>query len=149
MELVRWTPWGRQIRPRTNFDRLFNDFFAASSVIGDRTGAVERNWNPAVDVYEEETHYVVKAELPGIDKEDISIDVTDGVMTLSGERKVEEETKEDGYFRREMSYGKFERAFRLPADVNTEDIRADYKDGVLKIEVPKPEEKKPKSITVH
>jgi HSP20 family protein len=107
------------------------------------------SWNPVVDVYDNDDSIVIKAELPGIDKEGIEIDVKDRVLTLKGERSSESEVKDDNYYRRERSFGKFERAFNLPADVDPDKIKADYKDGVLKIDIPKPEEKKPRQITIH
>jgi HSP20 family protein len=107
------------------------------------------SWNPVVDVYDNDDIIVIKAELPGIDKEGIEIDVKDRVLTLKGERSSESEVKDDNYYRRERSFGKFERAFNLPADVDPDKIKADYKDGVLKIDIPKPEEKKPRQITIH
>ena len=106
-------------------------------------------WNPAVDLYEKDDHFVIKAELPGVDKKDIAIDLKDRVLTLSGERSYENEVKEESYYRRERSYGKFQRAFTLPADVDSDKIKAEFKDGLLQIEVPKPEEQKPKQVTIH
>jgi HSP20 family protein len=107
------------------------------------------SWNPAVDLYEKDDSFVIKAELAGVDKENISIDLKDGVLTLSGERSDDNEVKEDNYYRRERTYGKFRRVFSLPADVDSGKIKAEFKDGVLEIEVPKPEERKPKQITIH
>ncbi len=149
MELVRWNPWGNRMALRSNFDRLFDEFFAASPYPGTRGENLTGSWNPAVDVFEADATYVIKAELPGIDKKDISLDVSDGVLTLKGERKHENEVKEETYYRREMSYGSFQRSFRLPSDVNAENIKADFKDGVLRVEIPKPEARQPKQITVH
>jgi len=106
-------------------------------------------WHPMVDIYDDNDSIVIKAELPGIDKKDITIDLKDGVLTLKGERNVENEEKEDNYYRRERSFGKFERAFTLPTGLDPEKIKADYRDGVLKIEIPKPEKEKPKQITIH
>ena len=90
-----------------------------------------------------------KAELPGVDKKDISVDVKDGILTLSGERTYENEVKEGNYYRKERAFGKFNRSFALPEGLDPEKIDADYKDGVLKIAIPKPEEKKPRKIAVH
>jgi HSP20 family protein len=106
------------------------------------------SWNPKVDIYENDNNFVIKAELPGLEKKDVSIDVQDRVLTLKGERKLENEVKEDNYYRREMSYGRFQRAFTLPANVDSDKITADFKDGLLKIEVPKPEEAKPKNVSI-
>jgi HSP20 family protein len=106
-------------------------------------------WNPAVDLYEQDDRFVIKAELAGVDKDNISVDLKDGVLTLSGERSDSNEVKEENYYRRERTFGKFRRAFALPADVESDKIKAEFKDGVLRIEVPKPEGHQPKKITVH
>jgi HSP20 family protein len=108
-----------------------------------------RGWNPVVDIYENEENIVIKAELPGIDKNDIVIDVKGRVLTLKGERSTDNEVKEDNYYRQERSYGKFERAFALSVEVDPDKIKADYKDGVLKIDIPKAEENKPRQVTIH
>jgi HSP20 family protein len=107
------------------------------------------SWYPAVDMFDDGDKLVIKAELPGMDKKDISVDIEDRVLTLSGERDYDNEVKEENYYRRERAQGTFKRVFNLPADVNSDKIKADFKDGVLKVEIPKPEEKKPKQITVH
>jgi HSP20 family protein len=107
------------------------------------------NWKPAVDIYDNDRNIVIKAELPGMEKKDIILQVNGRVLTLKGEHSSENEVKEDKYHRRERSYGKFERVFTLPLEVDPDKITADYKDGVLKIDIPKPEEQKPKQITVH
>jgi HSP20 family protein len=131
---------------QSRINRLFDEPFFPT----DReNNEVMGTWYPVVDMFEENDSFVIKAELPGMDKKDISVDVKDRVLTLKGERKFENEVKEENYYRRERSYGKFQRAFTLPADIDPNEIRADFKDGLLKIEVPKPEEHKPKEITVH
>ena len=107
------------------------------------------DWNPKVDIYDEDGHIVLKAELPGIDKKDIEVDVKDRILTLKGERASDNEIKKDTYLQRERSFGKFERSFTLPVNVKAEDIKAVYKDGLLKVEIPKPLDSKPKQITVH
>jgi HSP20 family protein len=91
---------------------------------------------------------VITAEIPGVDKKDISVDVKDRVLTLRGERSSDNEVKEDRFYRRERTFGKFERSFTLPAAVDPDNIKAEYRDGVLKIEVPKPEGHKPRQINV-
>jgi HSP20 family protein len=107
------------------------------------------NWRPVVDIYENEDTVVVKAEIPGVDKKDIKVDLKDGVLTLSGERAHEKEVKEEHYYRKERAFGSFHRSFSVPAEIDPDTIKAEFKDGVLKVEIPKPEEKKPKKITVH
>jgi len=105
-------------------------------------------WSPAVDIFETEGEIVVKAELPGMERKDITLNLEKNVLTLKGERRFEKETKEDNYHRIERSYGTFSRAFSIPATVDEEKIRADYKDGVLKIVLPKKEQSKPKQIRI-
>jgi len=107
------------------------------------------SWRPFVDIYDNDNNIVIKAELPGIDKKDIVVDVKDRFLTLKGERSSENEVKKDKFHRRERTYGKFERVFSLPMEVDPDKIKADYKDGVLKIDIPKLEKQKPKQITVH
>jgi len=107
------------------------------------------NWQPKVDVYDDKDNIIIKAELPGVDKKGISIDLKDRILTLKGERSEEKEVKEERFYRKELSYGRFERSFTLPSNVKPEQVKADYKDGILRIEVQKPEHEKPKQITVH
>ena len=132
---------------RHQMNHLFDDVFRPV-VRGDSRFPM-RNWNPTVDIYDSDEHIVIKAELPGIDKKDIVIDVKDGLLVLKGERSFDNEVKEEKYYCRERTFGKFERVFRLPADVDPEKISANYKDGILKIDIPKPEEQQPKQIAVH
>ena len=126
---------------------MFNEPFWPAGRLDDDTNM--GMWNPAVDLYEKDDHFVIKAELPGVDKKDISIDLKDRVLTLSGERSNEHEVKEENFYRRERSYGNFQRTFTLPADVDADKIKAEFKEGLLKIEVPKPEQQKPKQVTIH
>jgi HSP20 family protein len=147
MQLIKWNPARDLFSLRHNMNGLFDDFFYPSRRTVENDGLW--NWNPAVDIYEEADNIVVKAEIPGMDKDQITVDVKDRVLTLKGERSEDKEVNEERYFKRERTYGRFERAFTLPADVKTEEIKAEYKDGVLKVLVPKPEVQKPKQITVH
>ena len=147
MNLVKWSPWREMPTLQNRFNRLFDDPFFRVGQMDDDAGM--GLWNPAVDLYEKDDHFMIKAELPGVDKKDIKIDLQDRLLTLSGERTYDNEVKEENYYRRERSYGKFQRAFTLPADVDSDKIKAEFKDGVLQIEVPKPEEKKAKQVTIH
>ena len=147
MNLVRWNPWREMPNLPNRFNRFLDDPFF-------RIGRMEEDanlglWNPAVDLYEKDDHFVIKAELPGVDKNDIKVDLKDRVLTLSGERAYDNEVKEENYYRKERSYGKFQRVFTLPADVDSDKITAEFKAGVLRVEVPKPEEKKAKQVTIH
>ena len=135
MNLVKWNPWGEMAA------------FFPTSGLSDEFGM--GRWEPAVDILDNKDKIVIKAELPGVDKKDIKIDLKDHVLTLKGERSYENEVKEDNYYHRERTFGKFQRSFRLPLDLDPDKIKADYQDGVLRIEIPKPEEEKPKQITVH
>jgi len=106
------------------------------------------SWSPAVDIYETDNQIMVQAELPGIEKKDIALQLENNVLTLKGERRFEKETKQENYHRIERSYGGFSRAFTIPTIVDEEKIRADYKDGILKIELPKKEQVKSKQIKI-
>jgi HSP20 family protein len=147
MNLVRWNPFGEMTATQNRIDRMFSNPYWLTGRMDDDTNM--GRWNPAVDLYEKDDHFVIKAELPGVDKKDISIDLKDRVLTLSGERSHENEVKEENYYRKERSYGKFQRAFTLSADVDSDRIKAEFKDGLLQIEIPKPEEQKPKQVTIH
>ena len=147
MNLVRWNPFREMTTMQNRIDRMFNHPYWPSGRVDDDTGM--GMWNPVVDLYEKDDHFVIKAELPGVDKKDITIDLKNRLLTLSGQRSYENEVKEENFYRRERSYGKFQRAFTLPSDVDSDKIKAEFKDGLLKIEVPKPEEHKPKTVTIH
>ena len=146
MQLVKWNPMRDMLSFNSRADRFFNDFFSPSRRVG-----VSGNWdwNPRVDIYEEENAIVLKAELPGVEKDNITVDVKDGVLTLKGERSSDNEVNEESYYRRERSFGSFQRRFNIADNVDPEQITADYKDGVLKVTIPKPAEVKPRQITVH
>ena len=103
---------------------------------------------PALEIMEDGGKYLVKAEVPGMKQEDIEVTVLDHTLTIKGEKKCEEETKEDGYHYCEVSYGTFQRTVKLPSDVNTEKIKAKYEDGVLQLEIPKTVESKPKKVAI-
>ncbi len=147
MELIRWNPRRDLFNWHNRMDGFLDNFFYPT-LHGEKEDFLW-NWEPAVDIYETDSHIVVKAELPGVDKKDISVDLNGRVLTLRGERSTDNEVKEDNYYRKERCYGKFERSFTLPEGVEPDKVEADYKDGVLKIGIPKPEEHKSKQITVH
>lgn len=108
----------------------------------------QRPWTPAVDILETENELVVKADLPDVDMKDIHVEIENGTLTLKGERKFEKEEKETGYHRIERSYGSFARYFSLPDTVEPDKVKADYKNGVLTVTLPKKEIAKPRSIKV-
>ncbi len=146
MELAKWNPISDMLTLRNRINRMFDDPLFARAF--DKEDIPMSSWNPAVDIYEDDDSFVVNAELPGVKKEDITIDLKDRVLTIRGERTFDNEIKEDKYFRRERFSGKFQRSFSLPASVDPNKIKAEYKDGVLNVRIPKPEEQKPKQITI-
>jgi HSP20 family protein len=140
--LDRWEPFRGSYDSQLN--RLFTDFFGRTSQDQNLTP-----WAPAVDIFEGEHELVVKADLPDIKPEELDIRVENNILTIRGERKFEKKAEEKNYLRVERSYGSFARSFSLANTVNTEAIKADYKDGVLTVSIPKREEAKPKQIKVN
>ncbi|MBT8351017.1 MAG: Hsp20/alpha crystallin family protein [Deltaproteobacteria bacterium] len=147
MNTVRWTPLRDMAMLHNRFNRFFDDDFYAPSRENDELAMT--SWNPVVDIYDNDSNIIIKAELPGLNKKDIVIDLKDRVLTLKGERSFENEAKDENYYKRERCFGKFHRAFTLPVGLKADKIKANFKDGVLKIDIPKPEEEKPKQITIH
>jgi len=141
--LDRWEPF-RGTSPDSQLNRLFSDFFGRVTQEQNLT-----TWAPAVDIYEGENELVVKADLPDVKPEELDIRVENNILTIRGERKFEKKIDEKNYLRVERAYGSFARSFSLANTVNTEAIKADYKDGVLTLNIPKREEAKPKQIRVN
>ena len=146
MAIVKWDPFRDMVTLRDRMDRLFDDSLAR--LRGAEDDMSLSNWSPSVDVYETTENIVIKAEVPGVKKEDISVEVKDNTLYLKGERKFEKDVKEENYHRMERSYGSFRRVFSLPATVEQDKVKASFKDGVLEIMLPKAEKAKPKKIAV-
>ncbi len=146
MALMRWDPFREIAALQERMNRLFSDIRTQSPFREEEI--VQGSWIPAVDIYETNEAIVLNAELPGVAPEDISVEVKDNTLTLKGEKKFAREVKEENYHRVERSYGTFQRAFTLPGTVAQEKVKAQFKDGVLKITLPKVEEAKPKQIKV-
>ena len=146
MAIVKWDPFRDMVTLRDRMDRLFDDSLAR--LRGAEDDMSLSNWSPSVDVYETTENIVIKAEVPGVKKEDISVEVKDNTLYLKGERKFEKDVKEENYHRMERSYGSFRRVFSLPATVEQDQVKASFKDGVLEIMLPKAEKAKPKKIAV-
>ena len=145
MALMEWKPTSDLLDIRNEMNRTFDDFFGRRpSWIALR----ERAWSPNVDIAETDEEITVKAELPGMTKEDVNISITDNILTLKGEKKQEKEIKEENYHRVERSYGSFQRSFVLPMGIQSEKVKATFKNGVLNINIPKAEEVKPKQIEI-
>jgi HSP20 family protein len=126
-------------------NRLFDTFFGAPAANG---GAAGRRWVPAMDLVETEDQLVLRADLPGLAKDDVDIEIKDGVLTIAGERKAEHERKGEGFYRVERAFGRFSRSLSLPDGIDAEKIAADFKDGVLEVRIPKPAESKPHRVAI-
>jgi HSP20 family protein len=149
MAIVRWEPFRNLMTAQDRMNRIFNDAFrGVGSTTGEEDWALGGAWAPAVDIYEHEGNLVLKAELPGIDPKDVDVRVENNVLTLQGERKFESEVKREEYHRVERAYGTFSRSFTLPNVVDTDKIKAEFKDGLLRVVLPKREEAKPKQISI-
>ncbi len=147
MAIVRWDPFEAFLGAQDDLTRMFRRNWL-SPVRGDEAARVSA-WAPAVDIYETDDSVTVEAELPGIDPKDIRVSVDEGVLRLSGERKLEKEVREENYLRVERAYGTFERAIRLAGEIDAEKITASYDNGVLKVTAPKVAPKEPKSIPIN
>ena len=137
------TPDIRNFNP---LNRFFEPFFRPLAFADE--DLMRGTWSPAVDVAEEKERLLVRAEIPGMRKEDIEIQLTDGVLSIRGERQFEQSSEERNYHRMETSYGRFVRSFALPRSIDPERISAEYRDGVLEISIPKREEAKPRQIQI-
>jgi HSP20 family protein len=122
-------------------NRLFNTLLAPGE------GRAQR-WSPAMDLVEAEDHYVLRADLPGMDEKDVSIEINDNVLTVSGERRDEQEESRQGWHRVERTFGRFSRSLTLPEGIEPEAVTAEFAKGVLSITVPKPEERKPRRVEI-
>jgi HSP20 family protein len=147
-----WRPFMDLTRWERDMDRMMEDFFGRRM----RPWWPER-WSrrevmeleaPAVDLFEDKNDIVIKAELPGMEKENVEVKLTDHMLTIKGEKKKEQEIKEENYYRSERSYGSFIRTLELPADVHADKVKASFKNGVLEVRLPKTEEAKTKEVKV-
>jgi HSP20 family protein len=145
-----WRPFMDLPRWDREMERFMGDFFGRRPWWPERwfrTEGMELT-APAVDLYEEKDDIVVKAELPGIEKDNIEVNLADHTLTIKGEKKKEEEIKEKNYYRSERSYGSFVRTLELPKDVHTDKVKATFKNGILEVRLPKTEEAKAKEVKV-
>jgi HSP20 family protein len=148
MAIVRWEPFRDLQAVQDRLNRVFDEAFRGTPRGNDDEWALGGSWAPSVDIFEHEGNLVLKAELPGVDPKDVDVRVENNVLTLRGERKFENEVKREKYHRVERAYGTFSRSFTLPNVVDTEKIKAEYKDGVLRVVIPTKEEAKPKQINI-
>ena len=136
--LTRWDPFAELGELRTRFDRMFDEWLDGR----------ERAWTPAIDVVREDGHLVVRADLPGIKPEEVTIEVEDDILTVSGEHEERSEEKDKHYVRRERRYGSFRRSMALPTGVDAKQIKAETHDGVVEVTIPLPQEAKKETVTI-
>jgi HSP20 family protein len=142
MKLVRWDPFQEFVAMSNRLNRTANDPYTPRTE--DSFGA----WAPPVDIFERQDHLVIRAEVPGVQMEDMDVRIENGVLTLHGERKQDTDLKEENAHRLERVYGAFTRSFSLPTTVDAAKVTATYKDGVLEVTVPKAENAKPKQVEI-
>lgn len=145
MNIVKWTPFRELEDIQTRLNRFFGELPARKI---EEEGLFFADWTPVVDVQETEKEYLIKAELPEVKKEDVKVEMLDGVLTIEGERKQEKEEKGKKFHKVERAYGKFVRQFALPNEVESTKIAAEFKEGMLNVHLPKAAVAKPKSIEV-
>jgi HSP20 family protein len=144
MTIVRWEPLRELGALQTEMNRLFNTVFDSPG----GNGGTLRRWMPAMDLLETGDHFVLRADLPGMSEEDVNIELEDSTLTISGERKTEHESSEEGFYRVERASGSFQRSLTLPKGVDPEAVTARFDRGVLEVRIPKPEERKPRRISI-
>jgi HSP20 family protein len=147
MALIRWEP-ARELHTMHNeMNRLFNSLFD-SPTPSSRGRGVARRFIPAMDVVSNDDQFIVRADLPGLSENDVKIEVENDVLTISGQRKSEHEHKGEGSYRVERSFGSFSRSLTLPEGVDAEAIKANFENGVLEVQIPKPEQAKPRKVQI-
>ncbi len=145
MQVTRWAPLGTI---QDDINRLFDTTLRRGVLPSVEDGVEGRQWTPEIDIYENDNNFVIESDIPGLNIDDIKIDVQDRTLTIKGEKKFEEKTEKDKYIRVERSYGSFFRSLSLPMNVDSDKIEASYKDGTLTLNLPKTEQTKPKQIKI-
>ena len=146
MALVRWDPARELDTLQGEMNRLFSSFFDTPTPPGN--GGNVRRWIPAMDLVETDDHFILKADLPGVEESDVNIVFENNVLTLSGERKTKHEAKKDGYYRLERTQGTFSRSLTMPEGIDADAVTAKFDNGVLEVSIPKPAEAKPRRIQI-
>lgn len=144
MALVRWDPVRELDSLQSDMNRLFDSFFQGRT----GNGVTGRRWIPAMDLVETADHLVLRADLPGMTEDDVDIEIKDGVLTVTGERKGEHEERSEGFYRVERAFGSFSRSLNLPDGVDAGAVSARFDKGVLEVKIPKPEESKPQRVQI-
>lgn len=148
MSIIRWQPWQEMDNLRRQMDRLFDDFMHTSSELPLLPKTTEATWAPAIELKETDSDILLKAQIPGIEANDLDIQVTQDAVSITGEKQEESKTEEKGLFRSEFRYGQFQRLIPLPASINNEQIKSEFKNGVLTLTLPKLAETAPKVVKV-
>jgi HSP20 family protein len=149
MAIVRWEPLRDLLSLQERMNRLFDDSYRGAGRAAEDDWALGGSWAPPVDIFEHEGNIVLKAELPGMEAKEVDVRLEDNTLTLRGQRSLDKEVKRDTYHRVERSYGSFTRSFTLPQVVDQQGIKAEFKDGVLTVTLPKREESKPRQININ
>jgi len=144
MTIVRWEPMRELTSLQSEMNRLFNTVFDSPQSNGGL-----RRWVPAMDLVETADAFVLRADLPGMSEQDVKIEVEDNVLSVSGERKAEHEARGEGFYRMERAFGTFSRSLTLPKGVNADAVAASFDRGVLEVHIPKPEQAKPRRISIN
>jgi HSP20 family protein len=152
MTIVRWEPFRELHTLQNEMNRLFSSVFepqgGGGGGGGGNGGSMARRWMPAMDLVETADHFVLRADLPGMTEDDVKIELEDGTLTISGERRAEHEGSDEGYYRVERAFGSFARSLTLPQGIDPEGVAARFDRGVLEVRIPKPEERKPRRIEI-
>jgi HSP20 family protein len=146
MALVRWDPAREVDLLQGDMNRIFDTFFQGRGVNGGSDGG--RRWIPPMDLAETDDEFVLRADLPGLDRNDLEIQVKDRVLTILGERRAEHEDRKEGFHRVERSFGRFSRSLDLPEGIDASAVKAEFERGVLEVRIPKPEERQPTKIEI-
>jgi HSP20 family protein len=146
--LTRWAPFGSAFRLHREIDDLFSRFLGEAGDEPRGVGESERAWLPAIETYSREGTMGVRVALPGVDPKDVEVSVTDNLLTIKGERKLETETKDGNYFQRELAYGAFQRTLILPDGVDVGNVQAKYSNGMLEVTMPAPLSVAPKRVDI-
>jgi HSP20 family protein len=148
MAIIRWEPAAEVNTIQNEMNRLFNTFFDHPTQTG-RSDGTSRRWLPPMDLVESADDYVLRADLPGLADGDVNVQLEDNVLTISGERKARRDQQQEGYHRLERAFGSFTRSLTLPDGVDPDGVDAEFDRGVLEIRIPKPEQKKPRSVQIN
>jgi HSP20 family protein len=144
MAIIRWEPARELNSLQSEMNRLFSTFFDTPAA----PQQAMRRWIPAMDLVERDDHFVLKADLPGLTESDVNIEVEGDTLTISGERTEQQESREGGFVRLERASGAFSRSLTLPAGVNTDAVQASFANGVLEVTIPKPEQERPRRVSI-